>query len=318
MVLRNLTGAVALLLGAALGLWLYTRNAPTPRDRDSAAAEQAVFDAANRVFPDAAGTDPATAPPVSTSPEPVTAPSEGASGGPAPAAVPPADAGSTAPTPEQAATAALPIAPAGFKVVAGSFRDKWRATALARRIAGLDLPVRVQSASGLARVVVGRFATIEEAEAARQRLRDVDVAAAVIAPSARPNQPAPSPVALAAPPRTDGSRHPSLSQRAVEAPRTQAPSERQVPNPSSGAVTSTSDATSAPNAASLFDRGRGLAQEGDVRGLLRLRESAESRLARDGWAHDDVVRMLRDLDRLFDQARRRRLELDAETFATER
>jgi hypothetical protein len=61
-----------------------------------------------------------------------------------------------------------------------------------------------------------------------------------------------------------------------------------------------------------------LAQEGDVRGLLRLRESAESRLQDEGWAPDDIVRMLRDLDPIFDQARRRRQSLGAEASSAER
>jgi hypothetical protein len=274
-------GAVVLLVGTALGFWLYVRYAPPPPSQYRAATDGAI-EAANRVFPAPSTTVPEA--PSEARSEPAANPSASAAADTVPTVVPSSESGLTAPSRQEAATAPPPsIAPTGFNVVVGSFRDEWRATALSERISRLGLPVRVRSVPGWTQVVVGEYGTLAEAEVARERLLEVDVIAAVIAPSVRPTESTFSPVPVATASRP--------------------------------AVASTNGATAATGQASLFDRARSLAQKGEVRGLFRLRESAEGRLQREGWARDDIVRMLRELDPLFDQARRRRLALDAEAAA---
>jgi acylphosphatase len=64
----------------------------------------------------------------------------------------------------------------------------------------------------------------------------------------------------------------------------------------------------------FLDWARNLAEAGDVRGILRLRDAAESQLVREGKTAEEVGKAMTELEALIQTARRRRLELDAKAL----
>jgi type II secretory pathway predicted ATPase ExeA len=187
--------------------------------------------------------------------------------------------------PSRAAPLVASTGARGFVIVASSFRTPSRANSLADRVKALDLPARVRFGSGWHQVVVGPFSTHDEAEEARNTLKKADVDDALIVPSNSTSAPtstlasSPTPPASSPPPRP-----------AAPIPPAVAPAPR--------------------SAGTSIERARALAQSGDVRGVLRIRDETESQLLRAGRSGGEIERALNPLDELLEQARRRRLELD--------
>jgi general secretion pathway protein A len=172
-----------------------------------------------------------------------------------------------------------------YNVLASSFRSLSRAEELAKQIAALTLDARVRSTTaGWHQVVVGPYQSREEAMAARERLKAVYVDGAEIV-STSPGLP---PVASG---KTD---QPAGTIKPVP-PESRA--RRELPAP-----------------AMVIQRATALSRKPDVRGLVNLRAEVESRPASDPAAQLDRDTMLKEIDTLLEDARRRQLEIDAEAY----
>jgi type II secretory pathway predicted ATPase ExeA len=275
--------AVVLLVASPLGYWMYLR---ARGDQLLPASRQSTVDSRQPTVlpaPKAAAAPSAAppGPPVAAPPDPVLAPKLQ---GRATAQTPSGSSGNS-----------------GFVIIASSFRTDARANALSAQVSGLGLPVQVRSASGWYQVVVGPYATRAEAERARGQLARIDVAEAVIvaagstaAPQPEtPSSPAPRPASPPSPVVADRPAPPGRATAAAPPPAT--------PIPPQGRAT-------------VLDRARSLAQAADVRALMQLRQAAESQLVREGRSPADVEKLMEEIDVLLENARKRRLELDAKSF----
>jgi general secretion pathway protein A len=321
----KLAAVGALLLAAvAAGWWMYT-----PGRRPAApAASQGVAGVEGTPQTAAAQPPAATAPATTDAAAPPSSVASSASGGAAPTSTAGADpaagvaaatsstaasssagppTGSPAAAPTASTTAspgAVPGGSSGFHVIASSFLGEARAAALSERVSSeLGLPVRVRLASGFHQVVVGPYATREEADAARDSLRAVDVTDALVA-AIVPRTPAASPSpALEAPtppvPTLPPSELAAAAGTATSTEATEPPGASQQP---------------LPDGVRFLDWARNLAEAGDVRGILRLRDAAESQLVREGKTAEEVGKAMTELEALIQTARRRRLELDAKAL----
>ena len=302
---RLVAAAVVLLVAAPFGYWMYARDrgSRVPPASESQAVAQPRLETVvgTTTSPAAAATAAPAAPsepvavlpaPVAALPAPVAPPEPAA---PAPAVASVSDSGQPVSTPQgPAASQQGSAGSGGFIVVASSFQTDWRANALSERVSSeLGLPVRVRVASGWRQVVVGPYETREDAEAAREQLRKVDVTEAVVA---------------AAVGRTPSGATPVVAENVNQAS----------PEGTSAAAPAADDRLSAAEVQSLLDRAPNLAQAGNVRALLRLRASAESRWLEEGLAAPEVQQKVREIDLLIEDARQRRLELDARAFDTQR
>jgi type II secretory pathway predicted ATPase ExeA len=288
--IRLAAAAIVLLVASPLGYWLYARREAPPQPGQSQAAvarppEKAVNNASASPV----------SPPVPSMPmAPVSSPA-------APEAVPPLDRSVLTPELRPRSAAAPLQADDGFIIIASSFRTDTRANALVAQVSQLRLPVRVRFSSGWHQVVVGPFSTREEAERARGQLSKVNVTDAVIVSA---NAPSEAQSAESRPPAQTPAG--ATVSAAAEKP---APRERAAPAPQPASAR-----PAAPGRGNVLDRARTLAQAADVRALMQLRQSAESQLLREGRPAVDVEKMMEDIDVLLEQARKRRLELDAKAF----
>jgi hypothetical protein len=152
-----------------------------------------------------------------------------------------------------------------YDVLASSFRSLARAETMARDAAALGLPARIRSSAEWHQVVVGPYATRDEAAKARETLKKLSIPNAEIVSALPPAQ----------------GREASF--------RTAPPDE-------------------------VIRRATTLAQTPDVKGLLSLRQQVETRPAADGAADNERAAMLKQIDTLLENARRRQLDLDSQFY----
>ena len=181
-----------------------------------------------------------------------------------------------------------------FTIVVASFRTSTRAAAVAAEVAALGLPASTRSASGgWQQVVVGPYASRNEATEAQQRLTGAHLAGTQVTAngSAGSRSAAEPDVLMAAGP--------------AESPnRTSPPTEsvRNSPVSSFGASGTDSQGTD------VLERARALAQLPDVKGIERLRADQLKRTKLADPRQDPVVVAL---DRSLDEARQLQLSVDA-------
>jgi general secretion pathway protein A len=172
-----------------------------------------------------------------------------------------------------------------FDVLASSFRSPARAEALVQQAAALGLPARVRASAEWHQVVVGPYATRDEADKAREALKqlfipDAEIVSSVQSPSAPPQPPPASAVSQSPPP-----------------PPTQRPQPLAAATPEE-----------------ILRRATAMSQAPDVKGLMNLRRQVESRPSADPAADTERAAMLQQIDTLLDEARKRQLELDSQSY----
>jgi general secretion pathway protein A len=285
--IRLAAAAVVLLVASPLGYWMYAARANgaghAPRAPDSAGVAAAAPAAPPAATPPSAGV---------TSPDPGVL------------------------LPKLQGRVPAPVAGDGFVVIASSFRTDARANALSTQVSGLGLPVQVRSASGWYQVVVGPYATRAEAERARGQLARIDVAEAMIVAAGSMAVPQPETPSTPAPRSSAPSAATPVGTPARAAGKPVPPPPPASPPlaPASPPPPPPSSPIPAQGRATVLERARTLAQAADVRALMQLRQSAESQLVREGRSAADVEKLMEEIDVLLENARKRRLELDAKSF----
>jgi general secretion pathway protein A len=256
------------------------------------AAGASAAGAANAVPPAGIGSSSPTAPSATAANAPSGAANAASSAANAPSSVgkaPSLAAGQPVVKAQDGATRPSSADSTRFLVVAGSFVTEPRARGLSDRVESeLGLPVRVRIASGWHQVVVGPYSTRAEADKVREKLKAVEVTEALVAvvPPAVP-----------------------VSQAAATAS-----SPAEITSKATGAVPVAGGDQSPQPGRSVLERARSLAVAANVRGLLRIRETAEEQLAKEGQNADQVQESLQEIDALLEVARRKRLELDAKAL----
>jgi cell division septation protein DedD len=144
----RLAGVAAVVLAAAIGGWWWAHRTPEPASAGSPVSGPAAAPVAAPLAPPAPSGPPDAAPPAASSP--AAASSQIAADAPG----------------------AKASAPTGYEITAASFKTEERATSVAESLTRSGLPVaaRIDATGQWYRVVVGPFATSDEAKAAQETL----------------------------------------------------------------------------------------------------------------------------------------------------
>jgi type II secretory pathway predicted ATPase ExeA len=199
------------------------------------------------------------------------------------------------PTPEATAptanaSPARPAATDRFVIVVSSFRTAARAALAAEDVSRLDFPAFTRATgSGWQEVVVGPYATRQEAVEARERLIAAHLTDARIVSSASESP---------APEGDPAEQRPDQTPRVAPSPTAERPASRTNTEPPR-------------RSEDVLVRASMMARQPDVRGLVQLRAQLAAR-SRDGSADpNELEALLKQMDRYLNNARRRQLEIDA-------
>ena len=249
------------------------------------------------------------------------------------------------PRPSPAATAPVasttppPVAAAsdGYLILVSSFRTSDRSEAMMKQVNGLGLRSSARNAAGgWQQVVVGPFASRQEASAAQDKLEAARISGTRIVDSSAPSAASASDpvVPAAAPPASVTTTPPPPVTATPPAPVTAAPSPAAAtPSPapvrppaSAPATTTTTAARGATTAraplpenapiADLLQRASALSKDPDVRGIQQIRDLVAKRQAATPAAESaQLTSALEQVDKFLEDARKRQLENDARRFA---